>query len=177
MIAPGPGTLAGLSIGSVFGAASAISGAGRVKGLLTPIQDIKKGYDFAAKMYPESGVGKRVKSGLGQLRAMSRMTSQNKYTETDVKNATRRMYSNQFGRAFEATLSVGMGAFDRAFYMSQYNASMSSMTAAAKANGEWTGAPTPYPRFARQSTLTNSSGLALGCFCSRKLSAPLPKRA
>ena len=143
MIAPGPGTLAGLSIGSVFGAASAISGAGRVKGLLTPIQDIKKGYDFAAKMYPESGVGKRVKSGLSQLRAMSRMTSQNKYTETDVRNATRRMYSNQFGRAFEATLSVGMGAFDRAFYMSQYNASMSSMIAAAKANGEWTGAPTP----------------------------------
>lgn len=142
-IAPGPGTLAGLSIGSVFGAASGASGGGRVKAILTPIMDMKKGYDFAKKMYPQDSRLKWMRQGASHLRAMSRMTSQNKYTETDVRDATRRMYSGPVGRAFESTLSVAMGAFDRMFFMAQYNASLNASINAAKANGEWTGAPTP----------------------------------
>lgn len=115
----------------------------RLKGLSAPINDLKKGYDWNKKQNPEANVLQNTRAALSHLRVLSKLTTQNKWELVDVKDVGRRMFSSKYMQMLESTLSVALGAPDRAFYMSQFRASLAQLEAAAKQNGEWTGQVTP----------------------------------
>jgi hypothetical protein len=115
----------------------------RFSALLTPIWDVKKGYDWNKKQNPQASFSENMKAGIEHLRVLSKLTTQNKFDITDVKEVGRRMFSSKFMRAWEAGLSIALGGGDRGFWMAQFRTSMAQQEAAAKRNGEWTGQPTP----------------------------------
>jgi hypothetical protein len=115
----------------------------RFSALLTPIWDVKKGYDWNKKQNPQASFSENMKAGIEHLRVLSKLTTQNKFDITDVRDAGRRMFSSKFMRAWEAGLSIALGGGDRGFWMAQFRTSMAQQEAAAKRNGEWTGQPTP----------------------------------
>lgn len=115
----------------------------RLKALATPISDYRKGYDWNKKQNPSANILDNTRAGLSHLRVLSKLTTQNKFELNDVKDVGKRMFSSKFMQMFESTLSVALGAPDRAFYMSQFQSSLAQLEAAAKQNGEWSGAPTP----------------------------------
>ena len=115
----------------------------RLKGLAAPVSDLKKGYDWNKKQNPQANVLQNSRAALSHLRVLSKLTTQNKWELVDVKDVGRRMFSSKFMQMFESTLSVALGAPDRAFYMSQFKASLAQQEAAAKQNGEWGGQITP----------------------------------
>jgi hypothetical protein len=115
----------------------------RFKALLTPIADVKKGYEWNKKQNPQANFSENLKAGIEHLRVLSKLTTQNKFDITDVKDTGRRMFSSKFMRAWEAALSIALGGGDRGFWMAQFRVSMAQQEAAAKKNGEWTGQPTP----------------------------------
>jgi hypothetical protein len=115
----------------------------RFKALLTPIADVKKGYEWNKKQNPQANFAENLKAGVEHLRVLSKLTTQNKFDITDVKDTGRRMFSSKFMRAWEAALSIALGGGDRGFWMAQFRVSMAQQEAAAKKNGEWTGQPTP----------------------------------
>jgi cytochrome c556 len=82
-------------------------------------------------------------AGVNHLRVLSKLTTQNKFEIADVRDVGARIFSSRLMRAWEGTLSIALGAGDRAFWMSQFRASLAQMQAAAEKNGEWTGQPTP----------------------------------
>jgi hypothetical protein len=115
----------------------------RLRGLAAPASDFKKGYDWNKKQNPQANVLQNTRAALSHLRVLSKLTTQNKWELVDVKDVGRRMFSNKFMQMLESTLSVALGAPDRAFYMSQFKASLAQQEAAAKQNGEWAGQITP----------------------------------
>jgi hypothetical protein len=118
----------------------------RMKGMLAPGQDFFKGMAWAAKQNESKSPEERKSpfmAGLSYVRAMSKLSTQNKWELNDVKDVNRRMFSGRSMQMLESTLSVALGAADRAFFMSQYNTTLAQMKAAAIKNGEWTGQYTP----------------------------------
>jgi hypothetical protein len=122
---------------------SGLGALSRLKGLSAPVSDLKKGYDWNKKQNPQANVLQNSRAALSHLRVLSKLTTQNKWELVDVKDVGRRMFSSKFMQMFESTLSVALGAPDRAFYMSQFKASLAQQEAAAKQNGEWGGQITP----------------------------------
>jgi hypothetical protein len=114
----------------------------RVSALLTPVRDFKKGYEWNKQQYGEDRI-KNFKAGLNFVRLLSKLTTQNKWDITDAKEVGRRMFSSRFMRGLEATLSIALGAADRAFWKSALEVSLAQREAAAKINGEWNGVHTP----------------------------------
>ena len=118
----------------------------RFKGFLAPATDFLKGMKWAAKQNEAKSPEERKSTfmaGLSYVRAMSKLSTQNKWELNDVKDVNRRMFSGRSMQMLESTLSVALGAFDRAFFMSQYNTTLAQMKAAAIKNSEWTGQYTP----------------------------------
>jgi hypothetical protein len=133
------------AVGAVTGKRSSgrVKAATRIKTLATPIYDIKRGWQWNAQQYPGASRIQNLKAGLEHLRILSKLTTQNKWDITDAKEAGRRMFSSKFMRGWEASLSIALGAADRAFWMSAFRASLEQRQRAAEANNEWTGRPTP----------------------------------
>jgi hypothetical protein len=118
----------------------------RFKGLLAPAEDFLKGMKWAAKQNEAKSPEERKNTfmaGLSYVRAMSKLSTQNKWELNDVKDVNRRMFSGRSMQMLESTLSVALGSADRAFFMSQYNTTLAQMKAAAIKNSEWTGQYTP----------------------------------
>jgi hypothetical protein len=118
----------------------------RFKGLLAPAQDFFKGMKWAAKQNEAKSPEERKNTfmaGLSYVRAMSKLSTQNKWELNDVKDVNRRMFSGRSMQMLESTLSVALGSADRAFFMSQYNTTLAQMKEAAIKNSEWTGQYTP----------------------------------
>ena len=127
----GQRTSAGLKLGA------------RLKGLLAPISDVRRGYLWSKQENPSFNFRQNVAAGVNHLRLLSKLSSQNKYEISDVRSVNGRIFSSGFMRAWEGALSIALGAGDRAFWMSQFRASLAQMQAAAERNGEWSGQPTP----------------------------------
>jgi hypothetical protein len=127
----GKRTTAGLYVGT------------RIKALLTPIQDVVKGYKWNAQQNPSANFMENLKAGVEHLRVLAKLTTQNKFDIVDAKEVGRRIFSNKFMQMWEGALSIALGGGDRAFWMSGFRASLARREAAAKKNGEWTGQPTP----------------------------------
>jgi hypothetical protein len=115
----------------------------RIKALLAPVQDVIKGYKWNAKQNPSANVIDNIFAGLGHLRVLAKLTTQNKFDIVDAKEVGRRIFSNKFMQLWEGALSIALGGGDRAFWMSGFRASLARREAAAKKNGTWTGQPTP----------------------------------
>jgi hypothetical protein len=115
----------------------------RIKALLTPVQDVVKGYKWNAKQNPSANVIDNISAGLEHLRVLAKLTTQNKFDIVDAKEVGRRIFSNKFMQLWEGALSIALGGGDRAFWMSGFRASLARREAAAKKNGTWTGQPTP----------------------------------
>jgi hypothetical protein len=127
----GQRTSAGLQLGA------------RLKGLLAPVADVRRGYLWSKQENPSANHFQNFMAGVNHLRLLSKLSSQNKYEISDVRSVNGRIFSSGFMRSWEAALSIALGAGDRAFWMSQFKASMAQMQAAAEKNGEWSGQPTP----------------------------------
>jgi hypothetical protein len=142
----GQRTSAGLQLGA------------RLKGLLAPVADVRRGYLWSKQENPSFNFRQNVAAGVNHLRLLSKLSSQNKYEISDVRTVNGRIFSGppatgfaagarnklmSFMTLWEAALSIALGAGDRAFWMSQFKASMAQMQAAAEKNGEWSGQPTP----------------------------------
>jgi hypothetical protein len=127
----GQRTSAGLQLGA------------RLKGLLAPVADVRRGYLWSKQENPSANHFQNFMAGVNHLRLLSKLSSQNKYEISDVRSVNGRIFSSGFMRSWEAALSIALGAGDRAFWMSQFKASMAQMQAAAERNGEWSGQPTP----------------------------------
>lgn len=115
----------------------------RLRGLMAPIEDVRKGYMWSKQENPEFNFRQNFMAGVNHLRVLSKLTTQNKFEIADVRNVGGRIFSSKFMRFWEAGLSIALGAGDRAFWMSAFRASLAKMERAAMANGEWTGQPTP----------------------------------
>ena len=118
----------------------------RVSGLVAPVTDFIKGMNWAAKQNQLKSPEERKNpfmAGLSYVRAMSKLSAQSKWELNDVRDVNRRMFSSRSMQMLDGTLSVALGAADRAFFMSQYNATLAQMKAAAIKNSEWTGQYTP----------------------------------
>jgi hypothetical protein len=115
----------------------------RIKALLTPVQDVIKGYKWNAQQNPSANFMENLKAGVEHLRVLAKLTTQNKFDIVDAKEVGRRIFSNKFMQMWEGALSIALGGGDRAFWMSGFRASLARREAAAKKNGEWTGQPTP----------------------------------
>jgi hypothetical protein len=115
----------------------------RARALLTPIEDVKRGYMWSKQENPSFNFRQNLAAGVNHLRLLAKLTSQNKFEVSDVRSVTGRVFSSKFGRFWESGLSIALGAGDRAFWMAQFRTSLAQMQAAAERNGEWSGQPTP----------------------------------
>ncbi len=122
---------------------SGVHFAKRARALLTPIEDVRKGYLWNKQENPEANQWQNFMAGVNHLRVLSKLTSQNKFEIADVKNVGGRIFSSKFMRFFDTGLSIALGAGDRAFWMAEFRAKLAQMQAAAEKNGEWSGQPTP----------------------------------
>jgi hypothetical protein len=116
---------------------------GRLRSLLTPLSDLKKGYMWNKQNNPQANFAENSRAALEHLRVLAKLTTQNKFEMADIKDVGRRIFSGPFMGTLEAALSIALGGPDRAYWMSAYRASLAQREAAAKANGEWTGRPSP----------------------------------
>ena len=115
----------------------------RLRGLMAPIEDVRKGYLWSKQQNPTFNFRQNFMAGVNHLRVLSKLTTQNRFEIADVRNVGGQIFSSKFMRFWEAGLSIALGAGDRAFWMSAFRASLAKMERAAIANGEWTGQPTP----------------------------------
>lgn len=122
---------------------SAFGNTKRLRSLLTPIEDVIRGYKWNQQQNPSASFMENAKAGIEHLRVLAKMTTQNKFEITDAKEVGRRIFSSKFMAAWETALSIALGGGDRGFWMSAFTASLGQREAAAKKNGEWTGQPTP----------------------------------
>jgi hypothetical protein len=122
---------------------SGVHFAKRARALLTPIEDVKRGYMWSKQENPSFNFRQNLAAGVNHLRLLAKLTSQNRFEITDVRNVNGRIFSSKFGRFWENGLSIALGAGDRAFWMAQFRTSLAQMQAAAEKNGEWSGQPTP----------------------------------
>jgi hypothetical protein len=116
---------------------------GRLRSLLTPLSDLKKGYMWNKQNNPQANFAENSRAALEHLRVLAKLTTQNKFEMADIKDVGRRIFSGPFMGTLESALSIALGGPDRAYWMSAYRASLAQREAAAKANGEWTGRPSP----------------------------------
>ena len=116
---------------------------GRLKSLLTPVWDIKKGMEWNAKQNPQATLGQNIAAGIDHLRLLSKLTTQNKFEIADAKEVGRRVFSSKFMNMLDTSLSIALGAPDRAFWRSGLEASLNNREAIAIQMGEWTGRHTP----------------------------------
>jgi hypothetical protein len=122
---------------------SAFGNTKRLRSLLTPFEDVIRGYKWNQQQNPSASFKENAKAGVEHLRVLAKMTTQNKFEITDAKEVGRRIFSSKFMASWETALSIALGGGDRAFWMSAFTASLGQWEAAAKKNGEWTGQPTP----------------------------------
>jgi hypothetical protein len=122
---------------------SAFGNTKRLRSLLTPFEDVIRGYKWNQQQNPSASFKENAKAGVEHLRVLAKMTTQNKFEITDAKEVGRRIFSSKFMASWETALSIALGGGDRAFWMSAFTASLGQREAAAKKNGEWTGQPTP----------------------------------
>jgi hypothetical protein len=122
---------------------SAFGNTKRLRSLLTPIEDVIRGYKWSQQQNPSASVMENMRAGIEHLRVLAKMTTQNKFEITDAKEVGRRIFSSKFMASWETALSIALGGGDRGFWMSAFTASLGQREAAAKKNGEWTGQPTP----------------------------------
>jgi hypothetical protein len=115
----------------------------RTRALLTPFEDVRKGYLWSKQENPTFNFRQNLAVGVNHLRSLSKLTSQNKFEVADVRNVGGRIFSSKFMRFWENGLSIALGAGDRAFWMAQFRVSLAQMQAAAEKNGTWSGQPTP----------------------------------
>lgn len=122
---------------------SAFGNTKRLRSLLTPFEDVIRGYKWNQQQNPSASFMENAKAGIEHLRVLAKMTTQNKFEITDAKEVGRRIFSSKFMASWETALSIALGGGDRGFWMSAFSASLGQREAAAKKNGEWTGQPTP----------------------------------
>jgi hypothetical protein len=122
---------------------SAFGNTKRLRSLLTPFEDVIRGYKWNQQQNPSASFKDNAKAGIEHLRVLAKMTTQNKFEITDAKEVGRRIFSSKFMARWETALSIALGGGDRGFWMSAFTASLGQREAAAKKNGEWTGQPTP----------------------------------
>jgi hypothetical protein len=122
---------------------SAFGNTKRLRSLLTPFEDVIRGYKWNQQQNPSANFTENLKAGVEHLRVLAKMTTQNKFEITDAKEVGRRIFSSKFMAGWETALSIALGGGDRGFWMSAFTASLGQREAAAKKNGEWTGQPTP----------------------------------
>jgi hypothetical protein len=122
---------------------SAFGSTKRLRSLLTPFEDVIRGYKWNQQQNPSANFMENFKAGIDHLRVLAKMTTQNKFEITDAKEVGRRIFSSKFMASWETALSIALGGGDRAFWMSAFTASLGQREAAARKNGEWTGQPTP----------------------------------
>jgi hypothetical protein len=122
---------------------SAFGNTKRLRSLLTPFEDVIRGYKWNQQQNPSANFMENTRAGIDHLRVLAKMTTQNKFEITDAKEVGRRIFSSKFMASWETALSIALGGGDRAFWMSAFTASLGQREAAAKKNGEWTGQPTP----------------------------------
>ena len=122
---------------------SAFGNTKRLRSLLTPFEDVIRGYKWNQQQNPSANFTENLKAGVEHLRVLAKMTTQNKFEITDAKEVGRRIFSSKFMASWETALSIALGGGDRGFWMSAFTASLGQREAAAKKNGEWTGQPTP----------------------------------
>lgn len=105
----------------------------RIKGLGQPVADFKAGYADALN----EGLGKwdAMKRGVDTVAAMSKLQGSSKMEVGDLVGAYRHTFSNPVAQAAEKTLTVTMGAPDRAFFTSALKAEQANLMQAAKAAG------------------------------------------
>lgn len=115
----------------------------RFRSLFTPVGDVIRGYKWNQQQNPSASFMENAKAGIEHLRILSKLTTQNKFEISDVKDVGRRIFSSKFMSAWDTALSVALGGGDRGFWMSAFTASLAQREAASKKNGEWTGQPTP----------------------------------
>jgi len=116
---------------------------GRLKHLLTPYYDVKKGFEWNAKQNPQAPFSQNLAAGIDHLRLLSKLTTQNKFEVADAKEVGRRIFSSKFMGMLETSLSIALGGPDRAFWKSALESSLANREARAKQMGEWTGRHTP----------------------------------
>jgi hypothetical protein len=116
---------------------------GRLKHLLTPYYDVKKGFEWNAKQNPQAPFSENLAAGIDHLRLLSKLTTQNKFEVADAKEVGRRIFSSKFMGMLETSLSIALGGPDRAFWKSALESSLANREARAKQMGEWTGRHTP----------------------------------
>lgn len=116
---------------------------GRLKSLLTPIWDVQKGFEWNAKQNQQASFDQNLAAGIDHLRLLSKLTTQNKFEVADAKEVGRRIFSSKFMGILDTTLSIALGAADRAFWKSALEASLANREARARQAGEWTGRHTP----------------------------------
>ena len=122
---------------------SAFGNTKRLRSLLTPFEDVIRGYKWNQQQNPSASFKDNAKAGIEHLRVLAKMTTQNKFEITDAKEVGRRIFSSKVMASWETALSIALGGGDRGFWMSAFTASLGQREAAAKKNGEWTGQPTP----------------------------------
>lgn len=122
---------------------SAFGNTKRLRSLLTPFEDVIRGYKWNQQQNPSASFKDNAKAGIEHLRVLAKMTTQNKFEITDAKEVGRRIFSSRFMASWETALSIALGGGDRGFWMSAFTASLGQREAAAKKNGEWAGQPTP----------------------------------
>jgi hypothetical protein len=122
---------------------SAFGSTKRLRSLLTPFEDVIRGYKWNQQQNPSANFMENTRAGIEHLRVLAKMTTQNKFEITDAKEVGRRIFSSKFMASWETALSIALGGGDRGFWMSAFTASLGQREAAAKKNGEWTGQPTP----------------------------------
>lgn len=115
----------------------------RLKALATPISDVRRGYEWNKAQNPQANFRQNLRAGVHHLRMLSKLTTNNQYDIADIHSVGQRVFSSRLMRLLDGTLSVALGAGDRAFWMSQFKTSMAQLEDAARKNGEWTGQPTP----------------------------------
>jgi hypothetical protein len=116
---------------------------GRLKHLLTPIWDVQRGFEWNATQNPQATFGQNLAAGIDHLRLLSKMTTQNKFEVADAKEVGRRIFGSKFMNMLDTSLSIALGAADRAFWKSALEASLANREAIARQAGEWTGRHTP----------------------------------
>jgi hypothetical protein len=115
----------------------------RLKSLLTPYWDVKRGMEWNARQNPQATFGQNLAAGIDHLRLLSKLTTQNKFEVADAKEVGRRIFSSKFMGMLETSLSIALGGPDRAFWKSALDASLANREARARQMGEWTGRHTP----------------------------------
>lgn len=106
----------------------------RLKGLAQPKADFMAGYNDAIN----EGLGRwdSIKRGVDTVAAMSKLQGASKAEVGDLVGAYRHTFSNPVAQAAEKTLTVTMGAPDRAFFTSAFMAEKANLLQAAREAGQ-----------------------------------------